>query len=128
MLAVDDYGAIRWAHRDGLTIRQIACHFGPSRRTARHVLTHGKPPPGPYTRHPDALVLGPFFALYAWVAYAPRSPSSAATSPRSASGSCREARVPVGRAFQPDDFAPSGWKARPTFCRRRTVRKKPLVP
>jgi transposase len=62
VLTVDDYGAIRRARRDGLTIRQIARQFGHSRRTVRHVLTHGEPPPGPHTRHRDAPVLGPFQA------------------------------------------------------------------
>ena len=62
MLTVDDYGTIRRARRDGLTIRQIARQFGHSRRTVRHVLTHGEPPPGPHTRHRDAPVLGPFQA------------------------------------------------------------------
>lgn len=62
MLTVDDYGAIRRARRDGLSIRQIARQFGHSRRTVRHVLTHGEPHPGPHTRDRAAPVLGPFQA------------------------------------------------------------------
>ena len=63
VLTVDDYGAIRRAHRDGLSIRQIARQFGHSRRTVRHVLAHGEPRPGPHTRDRAAPVLGPFQAI-----------------------------------------------------------------
>jgi transposase len=60
VLTVDDYGAIRRAHRDGKSIRQIAREFGLSRRTVRHVLKHSEPRPGPWTRSRPAPVLGPF--------------------------------------------------------------------
>ncbi len=63
VLTVDDYGAIRRARRDGLSIRQIARRFGHSRRTVRHVLTHGEPRPGPHTRDRAAPVVGPFQAI-----------------------------------------------------------------
>lgn len=62
MLTVDDYGAIRRAHRDGMSIRQIARQLGHSRRTVRHVLQHGEPRPGPATRNRTAPVLGSFHA------------------------------------------------------------------
>jgi transposase len=60
VLTVDDYGAIRRAHRDGKSIRQIAREFEHSRGTVRHVLTHAEPDPGPHTRDRAAPVLGPF--------------------------------------------------------------------
>jgi transposase len=58
MLTVDDDAKIRLAHRDGMSIRAIACAFGHSRRTIRHILAC--PQPKPYTRSkpPLAPVLG----------------------------------------------------------------------
>ena len=44
MLTVDDYGAIRRARRDGMSIRQISRQFGHTRKTVRHVLKHAEPP------------------------------------------------------------------------------------
>jgi transposase len=60
MLTVEDYGRIRRAHRDGLSIRAIARTFHHSRRKVREALAN--PEPGPYTRtkDPPAPVLGPF--------------------------------------------------------------------
>ncbi len=62
MLTVDDYGAIRRARRDGMTIREIARTFHHSRPKIRRVL--GQPEPVPYTRSKPrpAPVLGPFHA------------------------------------------------------------------
>jgi transposase len=57
---VDDYGAIRRAKRDGLSIRQIARKLGHSRKTVRHALTHAEPHPEPLTRNRQAPKLGPF--------------------------------------------------------------------
>ncbi|MGE5357646.1 MAG: IS21 family transposase [Bacteroidales bacterium] len=62
MVTVDDYGAIRRARRDGMSIRQIARQFGHSRKTVRHALVHADPPPGPLTRNRCAPKLGPFRA------------------------------------------------------------------
>jgi transposase len=59
VLTVDDYGAIRRARRDGMSIRQIARQFGHSRKTVRHVLTHAEPPPVLWTRTRCAPLLGP---------------------------------------------------------------------
>ncbi len=59
VLTMDDYGAIRRAHRDEKSIRGIARAFKLSRRTVRHVLTHSEPRPGPWTRNRTAPVLGP---------------------------------------------------------------------
>ena len=63
MLTVEDYGRIRRAHRDGISIRAIARTFHHSRRKIRQVLM--EPQPRPYTRTKDAPapVLGPFKAL-----------------------------------------------------------------
>jgi transposase len=60
VVTVDDYGAIRRARRDGMTIRQIAREFGHSRTTVRHALTHAEPHPEPLTRNRPAPKLGPF--------------------------------------------------------------------
>src|ERR1700688_2697533 len=63
MLTVDDYGKIRVAHRDGMSLRAIARTFGHSRRKVREVL--GNPQPTPYTRAKPiaAPVLGSFHAI-----------------------------------------------------------------
>ena len=63
MVTVDDYGAIRRALRDGMSIRQIARQFGHSRRTVRHALAHADPHPEPLTRNRSAPKLGPFQAV-----------------------------------------------------------------
>jgi transposase len=63
VVTVDDYGAIRRAHRDGMSIRQIARQFGHSRRTVRHALVHADPHPEPLTRNRAAPKLGPFQAV-----------------------------------------------------------------
>ncbi len=59
MLTVDDYGAIRRARRDGMSIHEIAQQFRPSRRTIRHGLKHAEPPPAVLTRTRSAPLLGP---------------------------------------------------------------------
>jgi transposase len=60
MLTVEDYGDIRRAHRDGLSIRAIARRFHHSRRKVREALAC--PEPRSYTRRrdPPAPKLGPF--------------------------------------------------------------------
>jgi transposase len=58
VLTVDDYGAIRRARRDGMSIRRIAREFGHTRKTIRHVLTHAEPPV-PTPRDRKAPLLGP---------------------------------------------------------------------
>ncbi len=63
MLTVDDYGAIRRAHRDGLSIRQIARAFHHSRSKIRQVLSQAEPLPYTRTRPQLAPVLGPFQSL-----------------------------------------------------------------
>src|SRR3954451_23586707 len=62
MLTVDDYGTIRRAFRDGMSIRQIARTFGHSRRKVRQVLAEPQPKPYTRTQPPPAPVLGPFHA------------------------------------------------------------------
>ena len=47
MLTVDDYGAIRRAHRDGMPIKRIALEFEHSRNTIRKILKHPEPNPIP---------------------------------------------------------------------------------
>jgi len=63
VLTVDDYGAIRRARRDGLSIREIARRFHHSRRKIRQVLAQAQPQPYTRTQEPPAPVLGPFWAL-----------------------------------------------------------------
>src|SRR5271166_5838667 len=60
MLTVDDYGAIRRAHRDGMPIQRIALEFEHSRNTIRKILKHPQPNPIPRERKRTAPVLGPF--------------------------------------------------------------------
>lgn len=63
MLTVEEYGRIRIAHRDGMSLRQIARRFGHSRRKIRQVL--GESEPRPYTLEQDrpAPRLGPYKTL-----------------------------------------------------------------
>ena len=62
MLTVEDYGPLRRAHRDGMSIREIARTFHHSRRKVREALA--RPEPEPYTRakDPPAPKLGAFHA------------------------------------------------------------------
>jgi len=63
MLTVEEYGKIRIAHRDGMSIRRIARRFNHSRRKVRQVLAESEP--RPYTRREDrpASRRGPYKAL-----------------------------------------------------------------
>jgi len=63
MLTVDDYAKYRTAHRDGMTIRQIARAFHVSRRKVRDALTAPEPKPYTRTKPPPTPVLGPFQAV-----------------------------------------------------------------
>lgn len=63
MRTVDDYAKIRTAHRDGLSIRQIARTFHVSRRKVREALASPEPTPYTRTKPPPAPVLGPFTAI-----------------------------------------------------------------
>jgi transposase len=62
VLTVDDYGAIRRARRDGMSIRQISRQFGHTRKTVRYVLDHAEPPT-PTPRARKAPLLGPVVAI-----------------------------------------------------------------
>ena len=63
MRTVDDYAKFRTAHRDGMTIRQIARTFHVSRRKVRDALASPEPTPYTRTKPPPAPVLGPFTAI-----------------------------------------------------------------
>ena len=63
MLTVDDYGAIRRAHRDGMPIKRIALEFEHSRNTIRKILKHPEPNPIPRERNRTAAVLGLFQSI-----------------------------------------------------------------
>ena len=61
VLTMDDYGAIRRAHRDGKSIRKIARVFGHSRITIRKALEH--PHRAAAARNRSAPKLGPFHGI-----------------------------------------------------------------
>ena len=50
MLTVDDYGRIRRAHRDGMSIREMARRFHHSRHKIRKILDGDASEPGKYPR------------------------------------------------------------------------------
>jgi IS30 family transposase len=50
MLTVDDYGRIRRAHRDGMSIREIARTFHHSRHKIREILRGDESEPENYPR------------------------------------------------------------------------------
>ena len=54
MQTVYDYGKIRIAHRDGMSIRAIARTFGHSRRKVREVLANAQPTPYLHARQSQA--------------------------------------------------------------------------
>jgi transposase len=60
MLTVDDYAKIRLAHRDGMSIHEIASTFHHSRSKVRQILAYAEPRPYTRTKPPPAPVLGTF--------------------------------------------------------------------
>src|ERR1700736_1619286 len=62
MRTVDDFAALRRAHRDGLSIRQIAKQFGVGRDTVRKALAHPEPKPYALGKPRHAPTFGPFHA------------------------------------------------------------------
>lgn len=60
MLTVDDYGQIRRAYRDNMSIRAIARTLHHSRRKVREALACPEPRPYTRTKDPPAPKLGPF--------------------------------------------------------------------
>ena len=63
MLTVDDYGKIRIAHRDGMSIREIARTFEHSRRKVREILANAQPTPSIRAKPKPAPVLGSFHTV-----------------------------------------------------------------
>jgi transposase len=63
MLTVDDYGTIRRAHQDGMSIRDLARTFHHSRAKIRAILKTPQPKPYTRTQPPPAPILGPFHAV-----------------------------------------------------------------
>jgi transposase len=59
VLTVNDYGAVRRAYRDRMSIRQIARTFHHSRSKIRQILEQSEPVPPLQTRNRPAPVLGP---------------------------------------------------------------------
>lgn len=62
MLTVENYGRIRRAQRDGMSVRAIARTFHHSRRKVREALAEPEPRPYARTKDPPAPRLGPFHA------------------------------------------------------------------
>ena len=60
MRTVDDFAAIRPAHRDGLSIRQIARKLAVARGTVRKALNKPEPKPHTLSRPRPAPTFGPF--------------------------------------------------------------------
>ncbi len=63
MLTVDDYGAIRRARCEGMSIRRIAREFHHSRYKVRQVLQQAEPAPYSQVRNRKAPLLGPMHAV-----------------------------------------------------------------
>jgi transposase len=63
MLTVYQYGDIRRAHRDGMSIRDLARTFHHSRRKVRQILAEGQPRPYTRTQPTPAPILGAFHAV-----------------------------------------------------------------
>jgi transposase len=63
MLTVDDHAKIRLAHRDGMSIREIARTFEHSRRKVREILANPQPKPYTRARPKTAPVLGSFHTV-----------------------------------------------------------------
>lgn len=63
MLTVDEYGVIRRAHRDGISIRGIARSFRHSRRKVREALANPEPRRYTLTQEREAPKLGAFKAV-----------------------------------------------------------------
>jgi len=63
MLTVDDYGRIRRAHRDGMSLRAIARTLHHSRRKIREALACPEPKPYTRTKDPPAPKLGRLLRL-----------------------------------------------------------------
>jgi transposase/uncharacterized protein (DUF427 family) len=63
MLTVDDFGQIRRAFRDGMSIHQIARTFRHSRAKIRQVLVNAQPKRYTRSKPPAAPILGPFHAV-----------------------------------------------------------------
>ena len=63
MLTVYQYGEIRRASRDGMSLRDIARTFHHSRRTIRQILAEGQPRPYARTQPTAAPMLGAFHTV-----------------------------------------------------------------
>ena len=63
MLTVDEFGRIRRAYRDGMSIRAMARTFGHSRASVRKALGHSEPEPYMLLQPRPAPKLGAFHAV-----------------------------------------------------------------
>ena len=62
MLTVDDYGKIRLAHRDGMSIHELASTFHHSRTKIRQILKDAQPEPYTRSKPSPAPILGAYLA------------------------------------------------------------------
>ncbi len=83
MLTVDDYGRIRRAHRDGMSLRAIARTLHHSRRKIREALACPEPRLYTRTKDPPAPKLGPFTPIIDEVLKTDEGASPRSTSRRS---------------------------------------------
>ncbi len=107
MLTVEEYCSIRIAHRDGMSIRQIARRFNHSRRKVRQVLAESEPRPYTLREPVHVALLKP--------RWPPLHPLSRKAMPLHRDSSC----VSQHRAASPGAVAllrPS-----PSICRRTAV-------
>jgi transposase len=119
MLTVDDYGTIRRAHRDGMSIREIARAFGHSRRKVREALAEAQPKPYTRTGPPPAPVLGPFHAAIAAIL----------AEDESAPPKQRHTAMQVFRRLRAEHGYPGGYdQVRRYVGRHRRERRETFIP
>src|SRR5438270_384145 len=119
MLTVDDYARIRLAHRDGMSIRQIASTFHHSRRKVREVLAQPQPTPYTRTQPPPAPVLGAFHQVIDAILAA-----DADARPKQ-----RHTAMPVFRRLRDEHAYPGGYdQVRRYLGQKRRDRRETFIP
>ena len=101
MLKVEDYGRIRRAHRDGMSIREIARTFGHSRRKIREALAQAEPRPYTLSLPRPRRVLTDVHQQWIGAILVEDEQASQATSHRSATLSAAAGRRAVRRQLRP---------------------------
>ena len=96
MLTVEEYGRIRRARRDGMSIPEISRRSGHSRRKIRQVLTAPEPRPYHRTKQRECSKLGPFQSLIDQILEDDKQPSRPRIWP---SRAIRQVRHPNARRY-----------------------------